>query len=91
MLNLQNFAPNLMGFFFWIQKEGEKNGGDNKVVPVEKKDDISITAIYKIYLHCEHCAKRVERAVRRFDGKIHIQIHQPTSLYFPNCILLLFV
>ena len=82
-------------FFCLIQKEGEKNGGGNKVAPApapaEKKDDVSVTAVHKIDCDCEGCAKKVKKAVRHFNGKIHIQIHQPTSLYFPNCILLLFV
>ncbi|KAM4078481.1 hypothetical protein ACJW30_09G040600 [Castanea mollissima] len=52
------------------QKGGEKNGGNNKVAlaPAEKKDDVSVTAVYKIDLHCEGCAKKVKKAVRDFDG-----------------------
>ena len=86
-----------MGFCFFfvclIQKEGEKNGGDNKVAPAlaEKKDDVPVTAVYNIDCNCEGCDKKIKKALRHFNGKIHIQIHQPTSLYFPNCILLLFV
>ncbi|KAK7856714.1 heavy metal-associated isoprenylated plant protein 5 [Quercus suber] len=54
------------------EKEGEKKGGDNKVAPApapaEKKDDVSVTGVYKIDLHCEGCAKKVKRTVRHFDG-----------------------
>ncbi|KAM3689376.1 hypothetical protein ACB098_09G043100 [Castanea mollissima] len=52
------------------QKGGEKNGGNNKVAPApaEKKDDVSVTAVYKIDLHCKGCAKKVKKAVRDFDG-----------------------
>ncbi|XP_050284981.1 heavy metal-associated isoprenylated plant protein 3-like [Quercus robur] len=54
------------------EKEGEKNGGDNKVAPAppaaEKKDDVSVTAVYKIDLHCKGCATKVKRAARHFDG-----------------------
>ena len=80
VLNLQNFAPKLMGFFSFvclIQKEGEKNGGGNKVAPApapaEKKDDVSVTAVYKINCNCNGCVEKIEKALRHFDGKIHIQ------------------
>nr|XP_023872310.1 heavy metal-associated isoprenylated plant protein 3-like [Quercus suber] len=50
------------------QKEGEKNGGDNKVALAEKKDDISVTAVYKINCNCNGCVEIIDKALRHFDG-----------------------
>ena len=76
-----------------IQKEGEKNGGDNKVAPApapaEKKDDVSVTAVYKIDCNCKGCAMKVKKAVGDFDGKIHIQIRQPNFIVFSKLYIVI--
>ncbi|XP_059462938.1 heavy metal-associated isoprenylated plant protein 5-like [Corylus avellana] len=48
---------------------GEKDGGKNEgEKAADKKDDGKITAVYKVDMHCEGCAKKIKRAVRSFDG-----------------------
>ena len=37
---------------------------------VKKEDGGAITALYKIDMHCEGCAKKIKRAVRHVKGKI---------------------
>ncbi|XP_050243307.1 uncharacterized protein LOC126691999 isoform X5 [Quercus robur] len=56
------------------QKEGEKNGGDNKVAPAEKKDVVSVTAIYKIDCNCEGCVEKIKKALCHFDGVEELKI-----------------
>ncbi|XP_041024705.1 heavy metal-associated isoprenylated plant protein 6 isoform X2 [Juglans microcarpa x Juglans regia] len=46
--------------------QGEKNEGEKK--PADKKDDGKATAVFKMEMHCEGCAKKVRRAVRSLDG-----------------------
>lgn len=52
------------------QKEGGKDEGDKKAAApaADKKDDGKITAVYKIEMHCEGCAKKIKKAVRNFEG-----------------------
>ncbi|GER45472.1 heavy metal transport/detoxification superfamily protein [Striga asiatica] len=48
---------------------GEKDGGNNKAADGGgKKDDGPITAVLRLDLHCEGCAKKVKRAVSHFEG-----------------------
>ncbi|XP_050243347.1 vacuolar protein-sorting-associated protein 37 homolog 1-like isoform X43 [Quercus robur] len=60
------------------KKEGEKNGGGNKVAPApapaEKKDDVSVTAVYKINCNCNGCVEKIEKALRHFDGVEEVKI-----------------
>ncbi|XP_030925215.1 vacuolar protein-sorting-associated protein 37 homolog 1-like isoform X1 [Quercus lobata] len=60
------------------KKEGEKNGGGNKVAPApapaEKKDDVSVTAVYKINCNCNGCVEKIEKALRHFDGVEGVKI-----------------
>ncbi|KAK6943864.1 Heavy metal-associated domain, HMA [Dillenia turbinata] len=49
------------------EKEGgDKNEGEKK--QEKKADDGKVTAVYKIDLHCEGCAKKVKRYVSKLDG-----------------------
>ena len=50
---------------------GEKkaDAGEKKVDAGEKKAEGPAPAVFKIDLHCEGCAKKVRRYVRKFDGK----------------------
>ncbi|GFQ03297.1 heavy metal-associated isoprenylated plant protein 26 [Phtheirospermum japonicum] len=57
------------------EKSGEKKaaeGGEKKVAAAAegggKKDEGAITAVLKLDLHCEGCAKKVKRAVSHFEG-----------------------
>ncbi|KAK6147051.1 hypothetical protein DH2020_017963 [Rehmannia glutinosa] len=54
------------------EKEGEKKaaeGGEKKAKPGGgKKDEGPITAVLKLDLHCEGCAKKVRRAISHFEG-----------------------
>ncbi|GMH23190.1 hypothetical protein Nepgr_025033 [Nepenthes gracilis] len=45
-------------------KEGEKKGD----TVAAKKDDGTVTVILKLDMHCEGCAKKVQRSVKHFDG-----------------------
>lgn len=58
-------------FSFWFQKvEGAKNDGEKKAGDAgQKKDDGVVTAVFKIDMHCDGCAKKVKRAVKHLDGK----------------------
>lgn len=58
-------------FFFlfdWEKQkvQGEKNEGEKKAA--DKKDDGKATAVFKMEMHCEGCAKKIRRAVRGLDG-----------------------
>ncbi|KAG7964388.1 hypothetical protein I3843_09G167800 [Carya illinoinensis] len=46
--------------------QGEKNEGEKKAA--DKKDDGKATAVFKMEMHCEGCAKKIRRAVRGLDG-----------------------
>ncbi|XP_038883783.1 heavy metal-associated isoprenylated plant protein 6-like [Benincasa hispida] len=49
--------------------EGAKNDGEKKAGDAgQKKDDGAVTAVFKINLHCDGCAKKVKRAVKHLDG-----------------------
>lgn len=48
------------------EKEGGKNEGEKKAA--DKKDDGIITAVYKLDMHCEGCAKKVKKAARNLEG-----------------------
>lgn len=34
----------------------------------EKKDDAKVISVYKMNMHCEGCAKKIRRAVKRLEG-----------------------
>lgn len=46
------------------KNDGEKKAGDAG----QKKDDGAVTAVFKIDMHCDGCAKKVKRAVKHLDG-----------------------
>lgn len=50
---------------------GEKkaDAGEKKADAGEKKAEGPAPAVFKIDLHCDGCAKKVRRYVRKFDGK----------------------
>ncbi|XP_022978408.1 heavy metal-associated isoprenylated plant protein 6 [Cucurbita maxima] len=49
--------------------EGAKNDGEKKAGDAgQKKDDGVVTAVFKIDMHCDGCAKKVKRAVKHLDG-----------------------
>ncbi|KAL6507890.1 hypothetical protein OROGR_024085 [Orobanche gracilis] len=55
------------------EKDGEKkpaDGGEKKAAAEDgvKKNEEAITAVLKLDLHCEGCAKKVRRAVSHFEG-----------------------
>lgn len=54
--------------FDWEKQkdDGAKNEGEKK--PAEKKDEGKATAVFKMEMHCEGCAKKIRRAVRDLDG-----------------------
>ncbi|XP_022746044.1 heavy metal-associated isoprenylated plant protein 5-like [Durio zibethinus] len=38
-----------------------------------KKDDGKVTAVYKIDMHCDGCAKKIKRAIKHYDGVDEVQ------------------
>ena len=46
-----------------------KDAGEKKSDAGEKKAEGPVPTVFKIDLHCDGCAKKVRRYVRRFDGK----------------------
>uniref|UniRef100_A0A1D1Z8W6 HMA domain-containing protein n=1 Tax=Anthurium amnicola TaxID=1678845 RepID=A0A1D1Z8W6_9ARAE len=51
------------------QKEEEKKEEEKKEeAKKEKKDEQPPEIVLKVYMHCEACAKKVERSLRRFEG-----------------------
>uniref|UniRef100_A0A7N0VKD0 HMA domain-containing protein n=1 Tax=Kalanchoe fedtschenkoi TaxID=63787 RepID=A0A7N0VKD0_KALFE len=45
-----------------------KNEGEKKPVDAGKKEDGSSTVVFKIDMHCEGCAKKLKKFVKRFPG-----------------------
>ncbi|XVE61670.1 hypothetical protein DITRI_Ditri06bG0058600 [Diplodiscus trichospermus] len=52
------------------QKEGAKPEAEKKPAADAgtKKDDGKVTAVYKIDMHCEGCAKKIRRAIKHYEG-----------------------
>ncbi|KAJ4971774.1 hypothetical protein NE237_004873 [Protea cynaroides] len=50
------------------EKENENENEGQKKNDGGKKEDGSITAVLKVDMHCEGCAKKVKRAIKRFEG-----------------------
>ncbi|KAK9999407.1 hypothetical protein SO802_019010 [Lithocarpus litseifolius] len=47
-----------------VAEEKKDNGGGEK----KNKDSNSLTAVYKIDMHCEGCATKIKRCVKDFEG-----------------------
>lgn len=59
--------------FPFLQKDGEKKaaaveGGEKKADGGGKKEEGPMTVVMKLDLHCEGCAKKVQKAIRHFEG-----------------------
>ncbi|XP_038998599.1 heavy metal-associated isoprenylated plant protein 6-like isoform X1 [Hibiscus syriacus] len=67
LLNLIKIKP-------W-QKEGAKPEAEKKPAADAgaKKDDGVITAVYKIDMHCEGCAKKIKRSIKHSEGVEDVQ------------------
>ncbi|KAL4353876.1 hypothetical protein GQ457_06G008770 [Hibiscus cannabinus] len=56
------------------QKEGAKPEAEKKPAADAdadagaKKDDGNVTAVYKIDMHCEGCAKKIKRSIKHYQG-----------------------
>ncbi|ESW34765.1 hypothetical protein PHAVU_001G179100 [Phaseolus vulgaris] len=51
------------------EKKGKaKNEGDNMPESGGKQNDVPVPVVLKLDLHCEGCAKKIKRAVRKFNG-----------------------
>ncbi|XVE76135.1 hypothetical protein DITRI_Ditri12bG0148900 [Diplodiscus trichospermus] len=52
------------------QKEGAKPEAEKKPASDAgaKKDDGKVTAVYKIDMHCEGCAKKIKRSIKHYEG-----------------------
>ncbi|XP_039068320.1 heavy metal-associated isoprenylated plant protein 6-like [Hibiscus syriacus] len=52
------------------QKEGAKPEAEKKPAANvgAKKDDGNVTAVYKIDMHCEGCAKKIKRSIKHCEG-----------------------
>ncbi|CAN6581001.1 unnamed protein product [Malus baccata var. baccata] len=51
------------------EKEAPKNDGEKKPADAApKKDDGVVTVVLKTDIHCEGCAKKIKRAVKKFEG-----------------------
>ncbi|XP_022767297.1 heavy metal-associated isoprenylated plant protein 6 [Durio zibethinus] len=52
------------------QKEGAKPEAEKKSAADAgaKKDDGKVTAVYKIDMHCEGCAKKIKRSIKHYEG-----------------------
>ncbi|KAF8006052.1 hypothetical protein BT93_K0368 [Corymbia citriodora subsp. variegata] len=55
------------------QKEGGQNNGDKKKKAAEGGGGPA-TTVLKMDLHCDGCAKKVKRAVKRFDGVEDVKV-----------------
>ncbi|KAE8733450.1 putative acylphosphatase [Hibiscus syriacus] len=57
------------------QKEGAKPEAEKKPAADAgaKKDDGVITAVYKIDMHCEGCAKKIKRSIKHSEGVEDVQ------------------
>ncbi|KAK6942769.1 Heavy metal-associated domain, HMA [Dillenia turbinata] len=60
------------------EKEGgDKNEGEKK--QEKKADDGKVTAVLKVDLHCEGCAKKVKRYVSKLDGVDDVKVDSSAS------------
>ncbi|XP_038891591.1 heavy metal-associated isoprenylated plant protein 3-like [Benincasa hispida] len=53
----------------------------------KKADDVAVTAVFKIHMHCNDCAKKIKRVVNHFDKmtkESHVVLKM--QLYFKGCI-----
>ncbi|XP_022143698.1 heavy metal-associated isoprenylated plant protein 3-like [Momordica charantia] len=48
--------------------EGAKDGEKKAADAGQKKDDGAVTAVFKIDMHCEGCAKKIRRVVKHLNG-----------------------
>ena len=57
-------------FLVFQQKEGAKPEAEKKPAADagDKKDDGKVTAVYKIDMHCEGCAKKIKHAIKHYEG-----------------------
>lgn len=59
------------------KKEAPKNDGEKKSADAApKKDDGVVTVVLKTDIHCEGCAKKIKRAVKKFEGMSSRIIHR---------------
>lgn len=64
------FEFNFWSSFRFQKVESAKNDGEKKAGDAgQKKDDGAVTAVFKIDMHCDGCAKKVKRAVKHLDGE----------------------
>jgi len=72
-------------FCAWQKKGKAKNEGDNMPESGGKQNDVPVPVVLKLDLHCEGCAKKIKRAVRKFNGitlTIQISIKRfPLTVY----------
>ena len=56
-----------------------KDAGEKKADAGEKKAEGPAPAVFKIDLHCEGCAKKVRRYVRKFDGVEDVKVDSASN------------
>lgn len=52
----------------WQKKEAAKNEADKKPESGAKQNDEPVPVVLKLDMHCEGCVKKINRAVRHFEG-----------------------
>ncbi|CAH2042332.1 unnamed protein product [Thlaspi arvense] len=63
------------------EAKNEAEAKKPEAAAADKKDDGPITVVLKLDMHCQGCAKKIKRVVRRFEG---IYVH--TQTYICNWI-----
>lgn len=56
--------------FLVFQQKGSKPEAEKKpdADTGAKQDDGKVTAVYKIDMHCEGCAKKIKRSIKHYEG-----------------------
>ncbi|XP_039013412.1 heavy metal-associated isoprenylated plant protein 6-like isoform X1 [Hibiscus syriacus] len=64
------------------QKEGAKPEAEKKPAADAgaKKDDGVVTAVYKIDMHCQGCAKKIKRSIKHYEGVEDVQTDSANKL-----------
>lgn len=73
----------------WMQqKEAPKVDGEKKAADAAvKKEDASVTAVFKIDMHCEGCAKKIKRAMKHYPGEFKISSNHIGNVVNPNFLI----
>lgn len=62
--------------------------GEKKEVVVEKKKEEVITIVYRLHIHCDECARVVERHITQHEGATHATwLNYVPCIYLHACFL----